>query len=125
MSACVFEYFYTQTAMGELEVEDVGNFAILANDDNGLFYGIVVKTNLGMTRVFQYGPAAPDFTELPKTVDVRFERLDYNEGKIQKIVQSYLNSFARKITQAMVVDESEVYGVVRNIADYMADDNAF
>ena len=37
-----FEYFYTQTAMGELEVEDMGNCVIEASNDMGCFWYLCI-----------------------------------------------------------------------------------
>lgn len=94
----VFEYFYTQTAMGELEIEDVGNCAIEAcNDDGQLFY-LVIQSTLGWTKIFEYGPCTPDFRELPKSVMCTFNRIECDEKKICKRIREFVNNSYRNIT---------------------------
>jgi len=42
-----FEYFFTRQAVGELEVEDMGNCCIEATNDQGMLYYLVTDTKLG------------------------------------------------------------------------------
>ena len=41
----VFEYFYTMTAVGSLEIDDVGNCAIQACNDDGCLYLRIFKSD--------------------------------------------------------------------------------
>lgn len=51
-----FKYFYSRSATGDLEVEDIGNCSIEANDNLGNFYYLLIETNMGFTKIFEYGP---------------------------------------------------------------------
>ena len=51
-----FDYFTVQTVMANIEIEDIGNCAIEANNDNGEFWYLIIRTTLGSTQIFEYGP---------------------------------------------------------------------
>ena len=114
-----FEYFYTQTAMGELEIEDIGNCVIEAVNDTGCFYYLCVQTTLGWTKITEYGPATPDFFELPKSVTCTFNRIEYDERKISNTVNLFLNNSKRNITQARVVDLETMLTNTKSILKYI------
>ena len=114
-----FEYFFSRMAMGDLEVEDIGNCAIEANDDIGNFYYIVIETNLGFTKIFEYGPTQPDFNEMCKSVTCTFDRIEFNEKKIIKRIQTFLNTPIRNITQAQVVEKEYALDGCKDIIEYM------
>jgi hypothetical protein len=82
-----FEYFFTRMATGELEVEDLGNCIIEAGDDFGQLYFLKIDTNLGWSRIFEYGPCTPDFHELPKSVICNFDREEFNEIKLSNRIK--------------------------------------
>lgn len=114
-----FEYFYTTTAVGELEVEDLGNCCIEAANDLGMLYYLVIDTKLGWCRIFEYGPALPDFDELPKSVYCSFSRIEYDERKLMKKVSEFLNSTAKQITQAFEVDRDVCFSNCKSLLAYM------
>ena len=66
-----FEYFYTQQAVGQLNIEDLGNCAIEAFNDEGSHYYLVIKTQLGQSIVMEAGPFAIDISILEKSVSLR------------------------------------------------------
>ena len=44
-----------------LEIESVGNVCIEGIDmDDGLYYYLLIKTLMGTSSIFQYGPVVPD-----------------------------------------------------------------
>ena len=127
-----FEYFYSREAIGNLDVEDIGNCSIEANDDLGNFYYMVIDTNLGFTRIFEYGPCNPDFNELPKAVGCTFNRIEFNEKQIEELkkileeiqngrIYSFLNAPHRNITQAQLVDRDYALDGCKDIIEYMRD----
>lgn len=120
-----FEYFYSRSATGDLEVEDIGNCSIEANDDIGNFYYLLIETNMGFTKIFEYGPIQPDFDVLPKTVNCTFNRIEYNEKKIQKQIYSFLNTPIRNITQAQLIEKEELLSNCKDIIEYMRDSTNF
>lgn len=114
-----FDYLYTTSAVGQLEINDLGNCAVIANDDRNVCYYLVIKTELGSSIVMEAGPFIPDEKVLVKSVNINFKRLDYNESKLSTIVDKFLNNPYRNITQAREVDENEIYPHCIDIVDYM------
>lgn len=120
-----FEYFYQRMAVGNLDIEDLGNCAIEANNDDGLFYYLLIETNLGFTKVFEYGPIQPDFHELPKSVKCTFDRIEYTEAKLSKIIQNFLNGGFKGITQAQIIDKDTLLDNCTDIIEYMRNKDNF
>lgn len=120
-----FEYFFTKQAVGELELEDIGNCYIQACNDEGLLYYLLIETNLGWTKIMEYGPAAPDFNELPKSVFCSFSRIEYDERKIIKKINEFLNDTKRNITQAQEVERDLLFEDCKSILEYCENYDSF
>ena len=120
-----FEYFFTRLATGELEVEDIGNCTIQACNDMGMIWYLMTQTTLGWTKIMEYGPATPDFDELPKSAFCTFERIEFDEKKLNKKINEFLNNPRRGITQAMEVDRYIAFEDCKSIVDYMRDESNF
>lgn len=120
-----FGYFYSSMAIGQLDVDDIGNCAIEANNDEGNYYYMVIETNLGFTKMFEYGPVQPDFNEMCKSVTCTFDRIEFNEKKISKRIYSFLNAPGKNITQAQIVDKEYALDGCKDIIEYVRDSNNF
>lgn len=101
-----FDYFYTTKVNAQLCVNNIGNCVIKANDDFGNDYFLLIKTKLGSTYIVEYGPYNPDLK--PNHVSYLFDKLDYNEYKIEKRIEKFLTSSNRGITQAEEVNEEDI-----------------
>ena len=121
----VFNYYYVSTSMGQLNIEDIGNCAIEANDDMGASYYLVIKTNLGVTRLFQYGPIKPDVNILCKTTTCVFKRFDYSESKLMKAIENFLKPSFSNITQAREISCEEALDNCIDIIEYMRLEDAY
>ena len=105
--------------MGEIDIEDIGNCVIEASNDTGLFWYLCIQTTLGWTKITEYGPAAPDFVELPKSVTCTFNRIDFDERKIANSISMFLNNSKRAITQARVVEPEVMFDSCKSILTYI------
>ena len=123
--ATSFNYFYTTQSMGELQIDNIGQCAIQANNDSGEFWYLVVKTRLGSSRVFSYGPLAKGVDFLHKSTKMSFKRIEYDEGKIEKEIKGFLNNPFADITQAMEISPEEALAECKSFIEYMKDDEAF
>lgn len=66
-----------------IEIESVGNVCLEAiNEDDGLYYYLLIKTSLGTTSIFEYGPVIPDIDKLFDIYSVSFVRQPFNEKKL-------------------------------------------
>lgn len=66
----------------------------------------------------EYGPATPDFNELPKSVFCSFNRIEYDERKIIKKINEFLNDVKRNITQAIEVERDLLFEDCKSILEY-------
>ena len=55
MASGTFEYMQVVTVGAQLDVDDIGECAILARDDLGQEYYLVVTTYMGQTEIIEYG----------------------------------------------------------------------
>ena len=112
----------------ELIVDDIGNCAIEAIDIYDQFYYFVVKSELGMMSVFQYGPVSPDIKEPPKTVEASYTRRNYSKQKLLMELSKFLGkkppvigNKSNYIINAYEVDVQDVYNKCPNIVDIIKD----
>lgn len=91
-----------------IEIDSVGNVCIEAiNENDGLYYYLLIKTSMGTTSIFEYGPVVPDIDKLFDTYNVSFTREQYNEKKLRIFISKWLNDRTKKITAAYVIDENK------------------
>lgn len=114
-----FEYLAKVVVENSIVVEDIGECAIEANNDLGQTWCLIIKTELGLTEVFEVGPFFPDIYELPKNCNWSYKRIDYSENQLSKIIDKFLNDSYRGITQAKEIDMEEAKKYFRNLADYI------
>ena len=114
-----FDYMCRVVVDATLDVDDIGNCCIQAFNDSGEEFYLVVKTQLGWTEILEYGPIIRDVQELPKSVICNYQRFEYKQDKVAKVIEKFLNEYRRNITQAMVADVSEVKQYMRNLVDYI------
>lgn len=102
------EFDNQYTPQNFIEIESVGNVCIEAiNEDDGLYYYLLIKTSLGTTSIFEYGPVIPDIDKLFDSYVVSFDRMSYNEKKLSLFLRKWLNDRKKNITAAYVIDESK------------------
>lgn len=114
-----FDYFFTHSVNGILDIEDIGNCAISAFNDIGEEYILIIDTNMGVTRILNFGPVVPDLETLPKKVNCNFSRINFSEGKIIKEINKFLTGGFSNITQAMEIDKDEALDHCRDLVEYM------
>ena len=75
-----FSYSYVRTQTEEIDIPDIGNFAIEAVSDKAYTYYLVIKTYDGYSQIMEYGPSMPDFDTFPSKMDVvqRWKRIDFD-----------------------------------------------
>lgn len=92
----------------EIDIESVGNVCIeAANENDGLFYYLLIKTSLGTSSIFEYGPIVPDIDKIYDVYNVSFVREQYNDKKLLLFISKWLNDKTKKITYASVIDENK------------------
>ena len=112
-----FEYCISRVVGADIEVDDIGNTAIRGYSYNGCEYYIVIKTELGWTEIFEFGPVVPDIQQLPKSVVYAYDRLEYSGYKISKRIERFLNN--NPVTSAEVIDFETAKQNMRNLSNYI------
>ena len=117
----IINYNGSPTYMGELDIDNIGDFAIEASNDDGMFWYYICRTLLGITTIATSGPRIPDVELLPKVFSQCRFTMDFNEEKIIKDVTKFLNDFRKKITVANVIPIEDAIEQVVNLKDYLED----
>lgn len=121
MSSAIFEYLAVVTVGAQLEVSDIGECAILARDDRGAEYYLIVTTKLGLTEIIEYGPCVPDVKLLPKSVVYKYTRINFSEYRIEKIIDKFLNS--NGITYAELSTIEDLKPLMKNMVEHLIKDD--
>lgn len=112
-----FDYLERVVVDGQLEVDNIGDCIIQANNDLGEEFYLIIKTELGWTEMIEYGPCVPDLSLLQMNYQITYNRFEYNQGKIERSIDKFLNNPKRSITQAKLVELSDIYGALINPVD--------
>ena len=95
-----FEYLQRVVVDSEIDIEDIGQCCVRGRNDFAEEFYLVVTTEMGMTTIYEYGPATPDIEVLPDKVSITCERFPYNQNRIINRIDKFLNDSKRFITQA-------------------------
>ena len=86
-----YDYLYTTQATGQLQVDDRGNCCISAIDNLHRESILIVKTDLGCTKVLQWGPMLVDSDRPSQKMSCTFQYFDYDDYRIDKLIDKFLN----------------------------------
>lgn len=112
-----FDYLQRVIVDGQLDVENIGDCIIQANNDFGEEFYLIIKTVLGWTEILEYGPCVPDLPELQYTYNIKYNKFEYNQSKIERTIDKFLNDAKRTITQAKLVELDEIRDYLINPID--------
>ena len=77
-----FEFANEWVPTNSIDIPEIGNFYLEAIDEENLmYYYLMIKSSLGTASVMSYGPVVPDVQLLPDKYQVSFERLSFKEKK--------------------------------------------
>lgn len=112
-----FDYCISTTADAQLDILDMGNVCIEATNYKGEHYYLITKTDLGWTESLEYGPIIPEMQLLPTSVMCSYNRIEYSEYKLDKMITSFLNSGKRNIQHASVIECDDAKQFMRNLVE--------
>lgn len=105
-----------------LDIDSVGNVCIEAVDEeDGFYYYLLIKTSLGTSSIFQYGPIIPDLDQLPDNYSTLYSRQNFNDRKILAFIKQWLNDRYKRISSAKIVDERVFLDNFRDITQVVRD----
>lgn len=103
-----------------IDIPELGNFALEGiNEKDGLYYYLLVKTSMGTSSIFSFGPIVPDVELLPENYSFTYQRIPFKDTKMKMIITKWLNDFKRKITTANVISEAEFIDNIKDIKLYI------
>lgn len=117
MASGSFEYMQVVTVNAQLDIDDIGDCAIIARDDLGKEYYLVVTTLMGQTEIIEYGPSLPDMRVLNASITYKYSRFDYSEFKIEKAIEKFLNK--NPITYAEVTTLDVIKPLLRPMIEHI------
>ena len=120
-----FEYMQRVVVDSSIEIENIGQCVIQASNDFGAEYYLIILTELGWTEVIEYGPVIPDLNTLPLDYNISYTRFEYNQGKLERIIDKFLNNPKRIITQAKVTDLDSIREFLVNPIDKLSYGGAY
>lgn len=114
-----FEYMIHAVAGDAIDILDIGNVALQMSNDRGEFWYLVIKTELGWTEIFEFGPIVPDIELLPKSCVLSYNRIEYKQSKIEDVIDKSINNGYRGITQVFEINIDEAKDNMRNLVSYI------
>ena len=103
-----FDYMERVVVEGQLDVDNIGDCVIVGNNDIAEEWYLVIKTELGWSEIIESGPHVHDLELLHPNFQIKYSRIEYNSGKLERTIDKFLNDPKRLITQARVVELEEI-----------------
>lgn len=100
-----FQYFYELVPQKLIEIDDIANVCLEGQDSSGNFCYLLISCKNGFVHMLNYGPDNIDFKQSPPNVYCSYSRMDFNEKKLIKIIDSFINKEFVEVKQ-ISVDEA-------------------
>lgn len=115
-----FKFNNYKTALNEITIPAVGDFVIEAiNEDDQFYYYLLVKTYLGTTNIYWYGPIIPDINELLDKYSCNYFKMSYNEKKLNSFIDKWLNDSKKKISAVNIITATDFINNIKDISLYI------
>lgn len=114
-----FQFNNQLTPQNQIDIDNIGSFALEASNDDGLYYYYLVKTVLGHSIIASCGPIIPDLDILPSGFSINLHKMNYNENRLFKVINSFLNDKEKKITSAYEISIEDAINRFRDLKDYL------
>lgn len=117
MSSATFEFNQQLAPQSLIDIDEVGNFALEAWNDEGYYWYLIIKTCLGLSAVASCGPVIPDFDTVPSGYSSSYDTIPYKEDKLNKTINFWLNDKSKKLIDAHVISTEEALSQFKSVAD--------
>ena len=101
----IFDYLRTTTALDTIDIDDIGNCAISAINDDAEEWFLITDTYEGWTKIREFGPIVVDRDELRTFFSYNCYASDFSEKKLRTRIDKFLNNPRRMITQVSEVEK--------------------
>lgn len=99
-----FEYLQRVIVDAQLDVENIGECVILGRNDLGEEFYLIIRTDMGWTEQINFGPVTPEIDILPFNINLTYARFEFNQTKLMRAIDKFLNDPKKMITQAEVIE---------------------
>lgn len=106
----IISYCYKIEKTEDIEILDIENFALLCIGSTMKEYILMSTTKSGITSLIQYGPISfiqDDFCFSEYKLTCLYQRFEYNEKKLYKIISQYINDPVKMINTVSLIDFEE------------------
>lgn len=114
-----FDYLYMMQATGSLNIEDIGNVVLHAFNDFYQQHFLIIQTQLGRTKIVQYGPIYVEIEEPPCQINCTYTEFEYSESKICKAIDKFLNNAKAMITQVNIIEKDEAVDKIKDLVEFL------
>ena len=121
------EYCATKTFTDALEIDDIGNCAIICH---GFYrdgkiklpgdYALIIKTVMGIATVLKWGPIVDWTLDLQNGYSVTVKTLNFKEPALIREIQTFINDPMKDIREAKVVESDELFELLPKLENYIA-----
>ena len=102
-----FPYMYVQDNLDSIDIEDIGNVSLQLINDLGQCWYMLVSTSLGWTTIKTFGPMSLTDDILLYHFQLNYDLEEYNDSKLIKKIDKFINDPKKLITQIFFVDKNE------------------
>lgn len=103
------EYLREVSYMDAVEIEDIGNIALVLYNDAGQEWYLLTTTSLGWTKLYMFGPLLPDVNSLVlKSFSFTYSEIEYREYKIISMLEKFIQDPKKEISQVIEITKEEV-----------------
>ena len=103
-----FEYLKQVQYNDSLDIENIGDVALEVYCDEGLEWLLLIRTSLGQSEIMKCGPFIADTSVIMNSFNFNYQMIEFNERKIIKIIDDFLNNNHFTITQVFFTSADEI-----------------
>ena len=109
-----FEYLPTQVFVEQINIKNVGNCIIEGRTENDTFFYLAIFTELGVSRVCEFGPCVDCLQYEVKGFNFRYYKTDYSDSKCVSAISKFLqsNSYNIKEAKEITFEELQKYCII-------------
>ena len=114
-----FEFNQQLMPQSLVDIDNIGQFALEATNDEGYFWYLILVTSLGNVTVASCGPVIPDVNLLPSGYTCSMYQMEYKEARIEKTINNWLNDRGKALTEAHLVNIEDALCEFRDLGTYL------
>lgn len=115
-----FDYLYTVQATGQVDIEDIGNVCLSAIN-TAIFqeYILIIRTELGRSKIIQYGPRYIDHNLTPLSVTYTYNDIEFSMSKLERTIDNFLNNPKHMISQVEQITLDEAREKIKDLVSFL------